>query len=422
MTFTGPSEPMKDDEGRWVLASPAPRGLTKPAFVRWANEVVTGWGNQSLSDAEKDLVWLAYQQGDIENAGGLLFDIVGQARPADKDAQRLGTGMKRGSLEDTEQARYSILSPDMTRGGRAGQAQPPPAPSARKPPTPEQAQGYDTEGKRQKPDMESVVTALGGPQSEMGQFMQNYLATHPAASDTFSLWGEGVDENAPVTGFDRTGPPIGAFGAGPGSKLQWPGKTQTVGQWLTDLYKMKGPDVRDLQQELWDQGWYEGTKVTDASMIQWGRPDAATVAAYSTALGEAARYKAAGRHLNIDDVIEMGSPLKGIGKEAKGTPFERTTRSEANAALRSEAQNVLGRDPTEAEMAAFASQYRSEEDMARRAYIDAAANNRTVGIEGPGELGAAAADYLDVHNLADKVAYGAAVRQQAFYQMLKSPT
>lgn len=241
-------------------------------------------------------------------------------------------------------------------------------------------------------------------------------------TSTISLWsGVDVDPDATVTGkvFHRRHG--GSFGRYP----TWVGSRDVVDQtadaWLKGLYTMAPQDLAELQHRLWDAGWYEGTKATDPSMVQYGRPDAATVQAYGLVLGETARYNAAGKRIGIDGVIDTGSPLKGMAGAGKGAPFSRTSRADLTSAIRAESENSIGRDLTPDEEARFAARYRADEEAASRQTIAANATNTTVGIDGPGSTSAEAAAFIDANNPADKAAYQAAVRQQAFYSMLKSP-
>lgn len=196
--------------------------------------------------------------------------------------------------------------------------------------------------------------------------------------------------------------------------------TQSADAWLKGLYQMAPTALAELQHRLWSQGWYAGTKITDPAMIRYGQPDAATLTAYVSVLSEAARYHYAGKRIGIDGVIDLGSPLKEQAK-AQGAPFEKTNPANLSAALRTQAQQDLGRDATPAETAAFQQQYLSQEEAARRELISAGIANRTEGVTTAGDPSAAAQQFLDTHNLADRIAYGAATRQQMFYSLLKSP-
>lgn len=87
--------------------------------------------------------------------------------------------------------------------------------------------------------------------------------------------------------------------------------TQSIGDAMTGFYQMDEPGVRDLQQRLFDGGFY-GT--FDKSKIRWGDHDEDTIRAYEVALNRAARFAAAGAQLTVDEVIDQA---KGLLSEAE---------------------------------------------------------------------------------------------------------
>lgn len=249
------------------------------------------------------------------------------------------------------------------------------------------------------------------------------------AGGTIQYWQNlGVDPDAPVFGglkdtkttntMDKSGRLVHGHGDSLGIGVT--GTTQTADKWLKGLYTMSPQDLADLQHRLYDQGWYKGTDVNNPGQIQFGRPDAATLQAYGSVLAEGARYNAAGKHISIDGVIDLGGTIGTA--DGKGAPFEKTNPADLDAALKASFQQETGHDPGAGDLAGYHDQYLGQEDAARRQMIADQGTNTTEGITGPPSPSAGADAYIDQHNTADKVAYGAAVRQQAFFSMLKDPT
>lgn len=265
------------------------------------------------------------------------------------------------------------------------------------------------------PDAASALKSTGNPAIDAAI---TKALSQGAAGGTINYWSSsGVDPTAPVLGTQRAKPFQGLHP----SATHQEAVSKTADAWLKGLYAMSPVDLADLQHRLWSQGWYSGTKATDPSMIQYGHPDAATLNAYISVLGETARYNYAGKHIGIDGVIDLGSPDAKTAKAAQGQPYVTTNPADLQSALKSQAQQMLGRDPTAADLAAFQSSYLGQEDAARRQLIAAGIANRTEGVTGPPSPTAGAEQYIDTHDLTDRIAYGAAARQQAFYSMLKSP-
>lgn len=263
-----------------------------------------------------------------------------------------------------------------------------------------------------KADAQSAIDKIGDP--ALSSFISQALAGGPTSSANISYWNNlGVDPQASILGVDYTAQH--GYGPTPSFTTQ-----QSADAWLGSLYKMSPTDLAEVQHKLWQQGWYVGTNAKLEAQVNYGRPDAATLEAYGLALAETARYNHAGKQIGIDDVIALGSPTKGQAK-GLGAPFEKTNPADLRVALQSEAQQNIGHDLSSADVANEAGGFLGQEDAARRALIAANAANQTVGVTGPASPTAAADDYIDTHHLADKVAYGAAVRQQAFFSMLKSP-
>lgn len=269
------------------------------------------------------------------------------------------------------------------------------------------------------PDAASAVATASKGDPKLAAILNSALASG-AASGTVTLWdGLGVDPDAPVFGGTKPVKPS-SYRLPPGSATRMSPTTQSADKWLKGLYTMSPQDLADLQHRLYDQGWYSGTKAVTPAMIQYGRPDAATLQAYGSVLAEGARYNAAGKHISINQVIDLGGTMDKAG--GTGQPFEATNPADLESALRTESQQEIGRDPNAGDLSGYSDSYLGQEDAARRALVAAGTANATVGITGPPSPTAGADAYIESHNLADKVAYGAAVRQQAFFSMLKDPT
>lgn len=439
MTFTQPvPSGMKDELGRTILSAAAPKGASKQSFLKWAQDVVTGYDNESLSPAEQNLVWLAYQSGQVDTAGNLLFDVVAQARPGPQ--QRSGMGMKRGTDVDVKNELYAVQEQANTGSGkRAGYARPAGGPTGPAQPKPTQSAAT---GGALSPDLTSSLTKAGAP-SGFSEFLKQHPEFQPTnTGNTVTYWSDvGVDPDAQIYGIANrsTQPPHTTRAGGPGSPVgQIPGtgtssaalgeplptvsSQQSADEWLKSLYTMATPDLVALQHRLWDQGWYEGTNIKDASQIHFGQVDAVTQQAFGQVLGETARYNHAGNTLPWDAVLNMGAPYKGQAKAAKvGQPAQRTAVSTLTNQIRGTAQANIGRELGPDAEHAFVTEYRGQEEAARREGLAAAEAGKDSMIEGPGAPSDEAQAYIDAHNLTDKVAYGAAVRQQAFFDMLKSP-
>lgn len=349
-------------------------------------------------------------------------------KPSSTDADALWELYQHyGTLDATEASAYTIGQHETgpgprppistTLGSTIGQANADakskgvPGPST--PSTPKTAAGAPPAGAA-APDIQSAINKTTDP--ALKAILQQALAGGLAG--TVTLWsGAGVDPQATVLGAqDRWHTNPG--GIGPYTSGHYDVK-QSADLWLKGLYKMSPQDLSQLQHRLWEQGWYSGTKVTNPNLIEYGRPDAATVQAYGEVLSETARYNAAGKPINIDGVIGMGSPLKSVG--GQGAPYATTNPADLKAALTSESQQLLGRDPTPQEVAAYSESFIPQEAAARRAMVEAQIANTTTGVESAPTPTAGADQFIDTHDLQQKINYGTIARQQAFFSMLKSP-
>lgn len=368
---------------------------TTAEIRKWADEQSLGKDGADLHD---DVLRDAYAWAQAHpNAG--FGDIEGYA--IHLEGQR-HTNDRRSWADRVQQ----VLSPPARSSAAQGPAGPSGAGGGQAPaPVPNAP----------NPDAQSALTSTGNPAIDAAI---TKALSQGAAGGTINYWSSsGVDPTAPVLGTQRAKPFQGLHP----SATREEAVSQTADAWLKGLYAMSPVDLADLQHRLWSQGWYSGTKATDPSMIQYGHPDAATLNAYISVLGETARYNYAGKHIGIDGVIDLGSPDAATAKAAQGQPYVTTNPADLQSALKSQAQQMLGRDPSAADLAAFQSSYLGQEDAARRQLIAAGTANQTVGVTGPPSPTAGAEQYIDAHNLVDRVAYGAAARQQAFYAMLKAP-
>lgn len=353
--------------------------------------------------------------GDVENYW--LSQISTNATKSSKGGSSLFdqvTHPYNKSIEDNVlpmQAAAKAKTAGATADPSTGSA---PAPVTGGTPAPDAASALDAASKSGDPALAAIL------QQTLGQ----------GVGGTVTLWsGLGVDPDASVYGavrptktsntMDKTGRLVHGQGDSLGMGSGTIPTTQTADKWLKGLYTMSPQDLADLQHRLYNQGWYKGTNVNTPEQIQYGRPDAATLQAYGSVLAEGARYNAAGQKISINQVIDLGGTVGTA--DGKGTPFEATNPADLTAALKGEAQQELGRDPSTGDISNYQDEYLGQEDAARRQIIADQGSNTTEGVTGPASPTAGADAYIDQHNLADKVAYGAAVRQQAFFDMLKSP-
>lgn len=374
----------RPDFDRWVLQKAIPDGVQ--GIAKTADGYAkTGKATKPTKD-ELDALWNVYQHyGTLDETDAYTY--VSNLR----------------STADLRQPDATTLLTTISASGASAAVSPSSAGTPQAPSGP-----ADTV----KADAQSAVDKIGDP--ALSAFISQALAGGPTSSANVSYWNNlGVDPQAQILGVDYRAQH--GYGPVPSYTTQ-----QTADEWLGSLYKMSPTDLAEVQHKLWQQGWYEGTNATNEAQVNYGRPDAATLEAYGLALAETARYNHAGRDIGIDDVIKLGSPTKGQAK-GTGSPFEKTNPADLKVALQSEAQQNLGRDVSDADVAAFSGQFLGQEDAARRALIGAQGANQTVGVTGTASPTAGADEYIDTHHLADKVAYGAAVRQQAFFSMLKSP-
>lgn len=266
-------------------------------------------------------------------------------------------------------------------------------------------------------DVKSAIDTSGLP-AGLADKINGALAG--GALSSVNLFASGLDIETPVYGIvkdsQRALGPQPRPGEGPMRMTGPEFGSQKAGQWLTNLYKLSPSDLGDLQRRLWEGGWF-GKDTDGLSDVQLGAPDQATIEAYSAALTETARYNAAGEPTTgIDEVIGRGSPNQKANEAARkkaGPTFQMTNPVDARQTLKKTEQDVLGREMSDDE--AFAQFYRGQEEISRVEQM------KSKTYTAPPSLNASAAEYIDTHHLTDKIAYGAASRQQAFYDMLAAP-
>jgi hypothetical protein len=386
-------------------------GTSEADFAKWVNFKLNegmgyskGDGPNKATAAELKVLYTRYQAwGSIGNKN--IDDEIGYMR-----AGAWGGPDDPGRVKDRQKQADDALKKATTEGTAQ-------KPAGGAPATPAAAAA----GEVPSADTQKAINAVTDP--TLAGIIADAMAGGATASKVSYWSGLGVDPEAKILGNDMTilhgYGPLPSQGADSGGTT-----TQTADQWLKQLYQMPDADLADLQTRLWDQGWYEGTGITDKSQIHFGSPDAATQAAYGTVLGEAARYYYARtdtEHLGIDDVIDLGSPTKGQVNKGTGQPFEKTNPADLNVALENKTRELTGHTASAGDKAAFSSSYLSEEEAARRALVGANTANQTVGVTSAPSKEAGAQEFVDANHLADRVAYGAAVRQQEFFSMLKAP-
>lgn len=315
----------------------------------------------------------------------------------------------------------STVDPNAAPAPKKGSKKKPPPPPQATPSIPSAVPApTPVAGGQPSADLATLAGGNSTLQAAIQQAQANGYNTSPV-----SYWpGLGVDPDAQVLGVTRYNTPqrgaTAGIGGGPPTTAM-----QSADKWLGGLYKMSPMDLLAIQHRLWDAGWYIGTTgangkpITDFGQLGHGRPDQATLQAYGSVLAETARYNHAGQQINIDGVIGMGSPGKTTGS-GTGSPFQTTAPADLASAFKAQSVQMTGKESPD-QQKTFEDQYLAEEDAARRQGIAAGVANQTVPIGGPGTPANEAEQFIDTHNLADKIAYGAAVRQQSFFDMLRSP-
>lgn len=414
-----------------------PRNATAEQFAAWARATFRadhgdGWHTAAISDAEVQMLWHLYQGGKIPGTSGITQNFDGHSGDDLAAAFTKARTYHTGVTDDPatpEGIRYVLPSSAAPASAAGTPTTAPPATAAGGGGTP-------------APDAQSGLDAISAKVPGFAAFLktpagQQYANQLGGSASDINLWGSSLDKNAPVLGKEQTTVPRFVPGSEHhimGSGLNRGGRGQTVdvsvisdtpvtktaGDWLQGLYTMTPAQLLDLQHRLWDQGWYVSQKITDFGQLKAGSPDNATINAYGAVLAQAARYTAVGKRIGIDGVIDLGSPDAATAK-AQGQPFEKTNPADLAAGLRTQAQQELGRYATPAETAAFQQQYLGQEEAARRELISAGIANRTEGVTGPASVSGAAQQFIDTNAIADRIAYGAAQRQNEFYAMLKSP-
>lgn len=353
-----------------------------------------------------------------------LHGLYDKVMRSDATATKTTSG---GIPQTADQVLYdntdAVVSPYLDAKSKASGA-----PKAAAPPPPTGAAGSSASARDASGTIGAFGAALGLNPDQIAKLQQGFDAYAPDDVNLFP--GLGIDLGAKVHGNEpgtriKFGVNDGLNHVGTFSHLgpEGPDVEKGAGQWLTGLYKLEPEQLSALQLKLWSQGWYKGTDIKDPSQLDFGHPDPATIQAYATVLQEAARYNKAGQPLTIDSVIDMGAPagLAAGKQQREGRPFSPTSTADLMSAATTAAESAIGRDLSDAEKMHFAQHYIAAETTARRQGIAAADAGNDTAITGPGTPSAEADQYIDKEHLTDKVAYGAAVRQQAFYSLLDNP-
>lgn len=406
--------------------STASKGLTRAQFDQWAVDAIKKWNHDAgvsvpaPTSGELGIAWDTYSHGSVASSIdtiGSTTDYTDNTLLTDLGQIRgFGTGVQSGTATASQLAHYQGIidsrNAAAAKAAKAAKASAGPAGSSGGTGQAGSAPG-PAPNAPVAPDIQSALAKSGLPpaaaallSSMIGQGAQSNVTIWPTKL--------GVDPKANVRGALLSGAPHG-YGRLP------PDQTETADLWLKGLYTMQPQDLAALQHRLYDGGWYNAANVTNPSQIKFGRPDQATIFAYGAVLGETARYNAAGNMVNIDGVIGLGSPDQ-APKLPAAANRKLVNPQDLTSALTGASQQMLGHDPTAADTAGYQQQYASEEDAARRQIIAQGGDPNSVAqVTGLPSPSAGAEAYVNTHDLADKIAYGAAVRQQAFFNMLHSP-
>lgn len=197
---------------------------------------------------------------------------------------------------------------------------------------------------------------------------------------------------------------------------------KSVDQWLLGLYQMDKPTLTALQWTMFKAGWYDPS-IANAKQIKFGQPDPDTIKAYENALGETARYNAAGKtDQTIEQTIAGGGPNNPANAGAKSPAFDITNPINVQEAYRQAAASVMGGGASAADVAGFQADFANQESAAYDRYAQAG-QDRAAGLGGAyvgrPNAEASAKDYILAHNQQDVVNYDLALRTMQFHDALK---
>jgi hypothetical protein len=152
-----------------------------------------------------------------------------------------------------------------------------------------------------------------------------------------------------------------------------------------ELYSMADGDVGELQRRLWAGGFYPPG--ADPAEVALGDRDAYTDKAWKNAVERAAQFRAAGRDLTLDEVIDMGANIRkqgGIGGDGAGgggrQPLvtELTNPEDLKYYAQKTAVSTLGRSLRQDELERFVASFHNAQSVAQSAAYTAG------GTGGPG--------------------------------------
>lgn len=156
--------------------------------------------------------------------------------------------------------------------------------------------------------------------------------------------------------------------------------TKTVADLVKQFYTIEGPQLRELQNDLFVGGFYGQT---DPSSISWGQQDNATYSAYLQAVVRASRYYAAGKNLTVDDVLNLAAQTAGKEGRAKTPAVAQLTDPAGLASTIDDATlKVLGRKATIDEKRAFTAAIHSTQRQTAQQLAGASDLTQGVGPDG----------------------------------------
>lgn len=139
-------------------------------------------------------------------------------------------------------------------------------------------------------------------------------------------------------------------------------QTAPASEVLAQLHSLDPEELKKLQHDLWLAGILTG----DENGVQTGVADVPTLTAYAQVLQTAVNYQRQGVDLPLDqllaDLVQAGAQAK--KDESALSPQAMVGGEDLASALRSAAQALLGRDPTDEEIAKFTAGYHSAEQGA----------------------------------------------------------
>jgi hypothetical protein len=140
----------------------------------------------------------------------------------------------------------------------------------------------------------------------------------------------------------------------------------TVGQYIQQLAHMPKAQIYQLQQSLFNGGFYDPAYSDGSKKYTQGVLDVGTIEAMRTAILQTLQQHAAGKNTSLEQVIGAGQAGNTIGSLGSTTgtnstqPIPVATQAQTQQPLINAFVAALGRAPSQAELQAFTSSYTSQ--------------------------------------------------------------